>query len=862
MDGNTDSDSDDEQQHIDLSEELEARIEAQKNRAQGASKASDPIAHCSWAEPNAPPSDVDPTAYLPAASTTVYTSSDEDQNDDDAWRQLEEFNAMLAAEDKLAKEKREQQKREQEEHELENGADVPVPIQGFHTAENLAAVIEAIEINENLTEKLNRLDRQCRERLEVIKPMLQSLKTEEEVAKKSKIKKQKEFQYVTCGKPYFRDKDNFPGPDNEDTILMRAAGMFDYSRITKVRQGWTAKDKHNFLQEMLIRSRNIRKDELQSRIAQLRREHKRAEKTKEKSAAYQKEIRIAYKEIEKIKKKPLKDVALPIDQEYDWDAIAITLKQRHSANEYESFWKLLLHPSVNSSSWTEKEHVSLLKIAQAHNYQDWNSIATELNTGRSSYQCFVYYRTHQRKTKPPQKWTKDEELYLKRIINSFRFNGENYIPWGKVAACVPGRTKAQVYNKYLRLTETRKGRFAPEEDGVILTISKSFGPCFMKMKKFLPGRSISQIRTRYHVLKNEKSSKSVVWTEEEDKKLIQIMANQDSSTKYSSLVEHFPGKTRVNIRARHVTLKKWMNKRPNSDISLAPRRGARRLRHGHAESDLNKALQKLKGRFIKEVEDKKCKEITKDSSESDIEEGIMALLITEKKRVEKKPKKKQDTPPSTSTNSADMENLLILLKAKLNKEKFQNSEYSKKYPELLNDKNSVSVVKTYSKKAPIQCVVQEDNQEDKPDIWGERPLKCVTHLLPPNYATITACKQIMDLALLKPKNRTLPPTNKNRVYKEQMDLFIERFITLFAWPLALANHTVDELRASVPPTTEKKKMCQPKMFHRMNFAKDFSTPLPTNIPKKDRVTDREKTIDLENNVREEDINIQDLNIIN
>lgn len=873
------SESDDEGDLRKL-EELNAKIEAEKHYPRCIS--SDPIAHSSSSGSHTKDKevssnsvnsqnrdldilqhlDIDPTAYLtsfaPCTDSTVYFSSaasctremnvsfDSESDEDSDLRKLEELNAKIEAERKQI-----------ECMSSDSTANSSSSAPRTSEKEELTNISEAIACNKVITEKLHRLETQLVEKLRECRQRLQELKNRAPFAEKHD-----KFRYVNCGRPYFRDKDNFPAPDNEDTNLMRASGMYDYSSITTV-PGWTVKDKSNFFQEILKMSRNLRKTELNSRIAQLKREYK----GKKKNTNYQKEMTFLTKEIERVNKKPMKDIALPINQDYDWDAVANTLNRRHSAQEYRAFWKLFLHPSINKSCWTTPEHVALQRIAHAHNFQDWDKIAAELNTGRSGYQCFVYFRSNVSNSITGQKWSKEEELYLQRLIHFYREN--DYIPWGKIAASMEGRTKVQVYNKYLRLSEYRKGRFLPEEDAVILTCTKNFGSNFRAMTKYLPGRSATQIRTRYQVLESKKNNTSVVWTVEEDKKLIQIMANQDSSTNYSSMMEHFLGKDRVHIRARYVTLVKWMRKHPNRDISQAPRRGARRLGHGRAENNINEALQNLKSRIQTEVEKRKSRRVGKNSSESDIEAGIMAYLINEKNSEDEQRKADlgegeqlalnvDSDIPSTSHNSADMHKLLLLLKAKLNKKRFERSIYSEQYPELLQDQQECLVkVKSYSKKTTFKTVVLED----KPDIWGKRPLKRISHVFPPNYDTITGCRKLMALALMKPEKRALHfniLARRNVLFKEQMELLIERFNTLFVWPLLLSNQSLDEVKRSIPKAPEQLRCCcEPKLSnYRVDFASGFTVPKPAFISKRYKVTDVDENIDLDKNVQDEETTIK------
>ncbi|XP_049880585.1 snRNA-activating protein complex subunit 4-like isoform X1 [Pectinophora gossypiella] len=675
----------------------------------------------------------------------------------------------------------------------------------------------ALSINKLATAKFTQLEtvligrlKECRQKLQETRDSL--------TGNQGKKQDKQVFRYLTCGKPYFKDRDHFPAPDNDDTITMQRVGMYDFSEVTSV-PGWTVKDKHQFLEQITIMSRNIKKKELNSEIAQLRRESKVKD-----SKQINKQVLALKNQLSKLDKMPLSlSLALPIDQEYDWDAIAVALNQRHSAQEYRALWKVFLHPSINKKSWDRHEHYKLQQLAQLNNLQDWDKIAKELGTGRTAYQCFVYYRTNMGNSLTGRKWSKEEEEFLRRLIDYFK--EEDYIPWGKVAAFMESRTKVQVYNKYNRLTEGRKGRFLPEEDAVLLTGVEHLGNNFKKIAKLLPGRSQAQLRTRYHVLSNTTRT-STVWNVEEDRKLIQMMSNQDSSfINYASLTEFFPDKTRAQLRARYSTLIKWMKKNPNKDISKAPRRGARRLSHGQCLGDLQKAVENLKNRIESEVKYKSSHKITKNSPHEVLDHAIIATLITEKAKEEETRRwqsmevdhNAQKMSATTVINDTNLRKLLIFLKAKLDKEKFLASSYAKDYPNLLQPEPPPCVLnlKSYSKKHETQFFPLCDVI---PDIWGDNILKNSEYVLPPNYATITGCKKLMSYIGSKPTpdNRTISmhyTPKRNKLSKEQLDAYMERFNTLFMWPILLSNEDPRSLNEQYTPqplpiSTEAQAKCK------------------------------------------------------
>ncbi|CAG9569271.1 unnamed protein product [Danaus chrysippus] len=275
--------------------------------------------------------------------------------------------------------------------------------------EEYSKIEAALALNKMCDDKLKRLEkilqnrlRECWDKLNEIKNLDKDLSDRQD--------RQEVFRYVNCGKPYFKDRCFFPAPDNEDTILMVKSGMYDFSNIASI-AGWTVKDKSQFLVVLQKLSQTLKKNEIKSKIAELKRESKVNETKKNVRM-----IAALNRDMDRINKMALKDLALPIDQEYDWDFVAHKLNFRHSAQEYRSLWKLFLHPSINKSPWNKTEHTLLQKIVIEENLVNWDTIALKLGTRRTSYQCFVYFRTNMSNTFTGMKWTKEEEEYLKSCI--------------------------------------------------------------------------------------------------------------------------------------------------------------------------------------------------------------------------------------------------------------------------------------------------------------------------------------------------------------------------------------------------------------------------------------------------------------
>lgn len=645
---------------------------------------------------------------------------------------------------------------------------------------DVALLDKGISVNIQMTEKYDRLIETFTLRLKEARIKLQEIRHPEATDEATTS-----FRYIHCGKPYFKDTDLTPAPCNEDTLKMKSLGMYDLSNLRTI-SGWTVKDKSDFSTLLLKMSQQKKIQELKSSIADIQ-----AGKSDIKYNVMDSVIDKMTNEIAAIAKKDLKELALPISEEYDWETIASLLKHRHSASEYRSLWKLFLHPSINKGTWSTTERENLLKIAKANQFQNWDKIAADLNTGRSGYQCFVYYRTNVKTDSVGRKWTKEEEDVLKKTVEYYREG--DYIPWGKVAASMKNRTKISIYNKYIQSAKT-KGRFCPEEDSIILACVKKFGANFTNIKKHLPGRTRNQIRNRYQTLK--KTRVSTVWTVEEDKKLVQLMANQDGeNTDYSGMSKLFPGKDRTNLRTRYQTLSKWIKCNPHLDISFAPRRGARRLVHGSPAEDLNKAVETLEAKIFSKDTQKKSKAITAASSEQDIEDAIVACLTTE--AINEEDKYHDEIPinldkpnhslKASNVNINNLQTILILLRSQINAESFRNSKDYEKFRGLDDCKQTVSTVtiKSYSRKKAVETV-----KRNIPDIYGSNRLPTLEYILPPNYDTLTACRIFIKYVSENQPNARFVArlmNNKNQILKQQLSLLTERFNTLYIWPLLLSK---------------------------------------------------------------------------
>lgn len=109
-------------------------------------------------------------------------------------------------------------------------------------------------------------------------------------------------------------------------------------------------------------------------------------------------------------------------------------------------WTGYLMPSLNRKTWTGDEEDKLLSLVNKYGAQNWSEIAKQLKN-RSSYQCFVHYRTVLSERNEPKntRWTKEEDKILMQLVDKYRIG--NLIPWTKITSQMPGRCKSQIYNR-------------------------------------------------------------------------------------------------------------------------------------------------------------------------------------------------------------------------------------------------------------------------------------------------------------------------------------------------------------------------------------------------------------------------------
>ncbi|XP_071455297.1 snRNA-activating protein complex subunit 4-like [Hetaerina americana] len=445
---------------------------------------------------------------------------------------------------------------------------------------NHAYVQQLTELKRIIKIKIQR----CKEKQEIISKRVKDLE------KQSMNPLSRKNWYHVFGYPYFKDKNFFPCPINDDHRRKMLKNEIDYHKLRSIRR-WTEADCLKLEEAVKANAIEKKSSHLMSQrglVLEKLRDHETTEKEK---AVLNDDLNRIQKEINKIKNLNPESLYGDINTQFDWMKItAEEFGELRSSEEVQAMWVLCRHPSINRKHWTQTENVALRDIAKRHKEQDWASIARELNTNRSEFQCVVQYQRKLNTDFINHWWTAEEDEMLKYLVDRCRVN--HYIPWATVSMCMKNRTRQQVYNRWMFSINPsiKKGRFTVEEDCLILAGIKHFGLDATKIAELLPGRTSVQVSARYKMCLSRDGPLGQ-WSVEEDMRLLKLVETHGKKWNLLAL-EHFTTRSRSQIRHRYMYLEDWLSKNPDCSVSKAPRRdlGDHNRRNSNLWSTIQAAL--------------------------------------------------------------------------------------------------------------------------------------------------------------------------------------------------------------------------------------------------------------------------------
>ncbi|NXT55014.1 SNPC4 protein, partial [Pluvianellus socialis] len=341
-------------------------------------------------------------------------------------------------------------------------------------------------------------------------------------------------------KPYFKDKTTGIGPpSNEDAKEKAAQGIKSFEQLISTK--WKSREK-TLLQKSVISDRLQRL--LQPKLLKMNYWNQKLEKVKtemEKNIL-EKQIKELEQEIEAINQLPESELLGNRFDEHDWEKISnIHFDGQRSSEELRKFWQNWEHPSINKKEWTEEEIERLKKIAAKHGYLDWQTIAQELGTNRTPFQCLQKYQVYNKDLKRKE-WTKGEDQMLLELVQEMRVG--SHIPYKKIAYYMEGRDSAQLIYRWTKSVDPslRKGPWTPEEDAMLLAAVKKYGERdWYKIRTEVPGRSDAQCRDRY-LKALHCDVKKGKWSLEEEEQLIELVQKHGLGH-WSKIASELPHRT-------------------------------------------------------------------------------------------------------------------------------------------------------------------------------------------------------------------------------------------------------------------------------------------------------------------------------
>ncbi|KFW91422.1 snRNA-activating protein complex subunit 4, partial [Phalacrocorax carbo] len=341
-------------------------------------------------------------------------------------------------------------------------------------------------------------------------------------------------------KPYFKDKTTGIGPpSNEDTKEKAAQGIKSFEQLLSKK--WKSREK-TLLQKSIASDRLQRL--LQPKLLKMSYWNQKLEKVKTEmeKQILEKQIKELEQEIEAINQLPESDLLGNRFDEHDWEKISnVHFDGQRSSEELRKFWQNWEHPSINKKEWTEEEIERLKTIAAKHGYLDWQTIAQELGTNRTPFQCLQKYQVYNKDLKRKE-WTKDEDQMLLELVQEMRVG--SHIPYKKIAYYMEGRDSAQLIYRWTKSVDPslKKGPWTPEEDAMLLAAVKKYGERdWYKIRTEVPGRSDAQCRDRY-LKALHCDVKKGKWSLEEEEQLIELVQKHGLGH-WSKIASELPHRT-------------------------------------------------------------------------------------------------------------------------------------------------------------------------------------------------------------------------------------------------------------------------------------------------------------------------------
>ncbi|KAL6115041.1 snapc4 [Pungitius sinensis] len=346
--------------------------------------------------------------------------------------------------------------------------------------------------------------------------------------------------YLGCFlKPYFKDKLTGLGPPANDETKEKASrltGCLDDKKL-KVKR-WESWQKtlliHSVTRDSL---RRIIQPKL-SKVDYLSQKLSRAVETDKEPLRQQMDS--LEREIELLREKTEEQLVGDRFDEHDWQKISnVDFEGTRDAEDIRCFWQNFLHPSISKTKWSKEEVQQLKEISRRHGERDWETIATELGTGRTAFLCLQTFQRFVSDSLKNGLWTPDEDALLRELVDKMRIG--NFIPYTQMSYFMEGRDPAQLIYRWNQVLDPslKRGFWTKEEDQLLLNAVSRYGERdWWKIRFEVPGRTDSGCRDRYYDCLKAETRRGPF--DQQEKELLQLLVEKHGVGRWSKIAAEIP----------------------------------------------------------------------------------------------------------------------------------------------------------------------------------------------------------------------------------------------------------------------------------------------------------------------------------
>ena len=146
-----------------------------------------------------------------------------------------------------------------------------------------------------------------------------------------------------------------------------------------------------------------------------------------------------------------------------------------------------------TKGFSKEDDDRLLKCVGLYGSDNWPLISKYML--KTSFKCHKRYLllTRQQNVSVKMRWTSEEDEILRNHVATY---GRKL--WQLVADKLFHRLPKQCSERYRNVLLAKKKEWTPEQDRLLLSLHKKFGPKWSLIMKHIPDRTSNQIKNRFY----------------------------------------------------------------------------------------------------------------------------------------------------------------------------------------------------------------------------------------------------------------------------------------------------------------------------------------------------------------------------